>query len=86
MESLSSKNKNVKYLLRVVDVFTKYTWVKPLKDKIGKADLNAFIEIVNESNGKPDKLWVDQGIEFYNKFMQEWLENNNILMDSKVNQ
>ena len=33
MESLSSKNKNVKYLLCVIDVFTKYTWVKPLKDK-----------------------------------------------------
>ena len=33
MESLSSKNKNVKYLLCVIDVFTKYAWVKPLKDK-----------------------------------------------------
>ena len=86
MESLSSKNKNVKHLLRVIDVFTKYTWVKPSKGKIGKAVLNAFIEIINESNGKPDRLWVDQGREFYNKFMQEWLENNNILMDSKVNQ
>ena len=47
MESLSSKNKNVKYLLCVVDVSTKYTWVKPLKGKIGKAVLNAFIEIIN---------------------------------------
>ena len=42
MESLSSNNKNVKYLLYVIDVFTKYTWVKPLKDKNGKAVLNAF--------------------------------------------
>ena len=47
MESLSSKNKNVKYLLCVVDVSTKYTWVNPLKGKIGKAVLNAFIEIIN---------------------------------------
>ena len=61
MESLSSKNKNVKYLLCVIDVFTKYAWVKPLKDKKGKTVLNAFIEIVNESNRKPNKLWVDQG-------------------------
>ena len=47
MESLSSKNKNVKYLLCVVDVSTKYTWLKPLKGKIDKAVLNAFIEIIN---------------------------------------
>ena len=59
MESLSSKNKNVKYLLCVVDVFTKYACVKPLKDKNGKTVLNAFNEIVNESNRKPNKLWVD---------------------------
>ena len=61
IESLPSRNKNVKYFLCVVDVFTKYAWVKPLKDKKGKTVLNAFIEIVNESNRKPNKLWVDQG-------------------------
>ena len=47
MESLSSKNNNVKYLLCVIDVFTKYAWIKPLKDKKGKTILNAFIDIVN---------------------------------------
>ena len=48
--------------------------VKPLKDKKGKIILNAFIEIVNEPNCKPNKLWVDQGGEFYSKFMQEWFD------------
>ena len=67
MESLSSKNKNVKYLLCVIDIFTKFAWVKPFKDKKGKTVLNAFIKIINESNHKPNKLWVDQGREFYNK-------------------
>ena len=85
MESLSSKNENVKYLLCAKDVFTLYVWVKPLKDKKGKTVLNAFIKIVNESNRKPDKLWVDQGREFYNKPMQEWLDNNDILMYSTHN-
>ena len=61
MESSSLKNKNVKYLSCVIDLFTKYAWVKPLKDKKGKKILNAFIEIVNESNCKPNKLWVDKG-------------------------
>ena len=86
MESLSSKNKNVKYLLCVIDVFTKYAWVKPLKDKKGKTVLNAFIEIVNESNRKPNKLWIDQGREFYNKLLQKWLKDNNILMYSPHNE
>ena len=40
------------------------------------------MEIVNESNRKPNKLWVDQGRDFYNKFIQEWLDNNDILMNS----
>ena len=53
MEPLSSKNKNVKYLC-VIDVFTKYAWFKPLKERKGKTVLNAFIEIVNESNRKPN--------------------------------
>ena len=47
-----------------------------------KTVLNAFIEIINESNHKADKLWVDQGREFYNKLMQEWLNKNDTLMYS----
>ena len=58
--SLCSKNKNVKHLFCVIDVFTKYAWVKPLKDKKGETVLNAFIDIANESNHKPQKLWVEQ--------------------------
>ena len=59
-------------------MFTKYALVKPLKDKKGKAILNAFIEIVNESNCKPNELWINQGRKFYNKLMQEWLDINDI--------
>ena len=54
MESLFSKKENAKYLLCVIDGFTKYAWVKPLKDKEGKT-------VINKSNCKPNKLWVDQG-------------------------
>ena len=68
IESLSLKNKNVKYLLCVIDLFTRYEWVKPLKSK-AKTVLDAFIEIVNKSNCKPKKLWVDQGREFCNKLL-----------------
>ena len=70
IKSLSSENENVKYLLCMIDAFT-----KPLKEKKGKTVLNAFIEILNRSNRIPNK-----GPEFYNKLMQEWLENHDILM------
>ena len=56
MELLYSKNKNVKYLLCVINVFTKYACVKILKDKKVKTVLNAFIAIVDESNRKPHQL------------------------------
>ena len=56
MGSLSSRHKNDKYLLCVVDVFTKYAWIKPLKDKKAKTVLNAFVETVNESNHNTNKL------------------------------
>ena len=46
----------------VIDVSTKYAWVKPLKDKKGKTILNAFIEIINKSNRMPNKLWFDRGM------------------------
>ena len=64
----------------MIDVFTKNAWVKPLKDKKGKTVLNAFIEIVNESNHKPNKL----GKRIYNKLMQEWLHNTDILIKLKI--
>ena len=80
MESLSFRNKNVKYLLCVIDVFTKNAWLKLLKDKVSETVFNAFIEIVNESNCKPNNH--DQGRAFHDKTVQEWLGNNDILMCS----
>ena len=77
MESLSSFDRVVKDLLCVIEVFTKYTWVKPLKDKKAKTILPGF---VNESKRKPNKLLVDQGRELLNRHMQKWLDDNDILM------
>ena len=54
----------------MIDVFTKHVWVKPLNDERGKTGFNAFIKIVNNSNRKPNKLLVDQGKEFYDRFLQ----------------
>ena len=69
-------------MLCAINVFTKF----PLKDKQSKTVINVFIEIVNESHCKPNLLWVDQGRDFYNKLMQEWLGHNDILMHSTHNE
>ena len=55
MESSASNKKNVNYFLCVIDVFTKYAWIKPLENKKKKTVLYAFIEIVNEYNSNPIK-------------------------------
>ena len=70
----------------VMDVFHKYAQVEPLKYKKDKKVLNSFIKVVNESNRKAKKLWVDQGRQFYNNLMQECLDNNDILMYSAHNE
>ena len=66
MQSLSKYNKGIKYLLCAIDLFSKYAWVVPLKDKRGITIVNAFQKIISEER-KSNKMWVDQGGEFYNK-------------------
>ena len=71
MGSVSSKNQGVKYLLCVIDVFTKYPSVKPLKDKNAKTVLHSFVEIVKESKRQRNKLLVDQGRKFCSSHIQK---------------
>ena len=61
---ISKSNKGFRFLLCVIDIFSKYTWVVPLKDKIGVSIVNAFQKILKESNKKPNRVWVDKGGEF----------------------
>ena len=72
MQAFSKFNRGVKYLLAVIDIFSKYGWLVPLKNKTGKAVANALKEIFAER--KPTKMWVDKGKEFYNKDVQELIE------------
>ena len=81
-QSLSKKNKNIKYLLCAIDLYSKYAFVIPLKDKKGISVTNGFNKIIKQSGRKPNKIWVDQGSEFYNHFFKRWLSRNNIVMYS----
>ena len=64
MQLLTKFNKGIKYLLCVIDLFFKYAFVVPLKDKKGISTVNAFQSILNKSKRKPNKIWVDKGSEF----------------------
>ena len=66
MQLISKYNKGIRYLFCAIDLFPKHAFVVPLKDKKGTAIVNAFESILNKSKRKPNKIWVDQGSEFYN--------------------
>ena len=86
MQSLSRKNKGIKYLLCAIDLYSKYAFVIPLKDKKGISIVNAFNKIIKQYNKKPNKIWVDQGGEFYNHNFKKWLSDNDIIMYSTYNE
>ena len=85
MQSFSKYNKGINYLLCAIDLFSKYAWFVPIKDKKGISIVNSFKKII--SNGrKPNKIWVDQSSEFYNKSFRDFLKINNIEMYSTYNE
>ena len=86
MKLISKFNKGIRFLLCVINIYSKYAWVNPLKDKKGITITNAFQKVLKESNRKPNKIWVDQGNEFYNSSMKSWLEKNDIEMYSTHNE
>ena len=86
MQSLNRKNKGINYILCVIDLYSKYAFVIPLKDKKGISIVNGFNKIIKQSNRKPNKIWVDQGGEFYNNVFEKWLSDNDINMYSTYNE
>ena len=86
MQLISKYKKRIKYLLCVIDLFSKYAWVIPLKDKKGVNIVHAFQKILKQSNKKPNKIWVDKGSELYNNVFKEWLKDNDIKRYSTQNE
>ena len=76
MQLVSKSNKGFRFLLCVIDIYSKYACFIPLKDKKGIIITNVFQKILNESNRKQIKIWVDKGSEFCNRSMKSWLEKN----------
>ena len=85
MQSLGKYHNGIKYLLCAIDLLSKYRWVVPLKDKRGISIVNAFQKIISKGR-KPNKIWVDQGGEFYNDIFERFLKINNINMYPTYNE
>ena len=85
MQSLSKYNHRIKCLLCATDLLSEYALVVPLKDKRATAIDNAFQKTISKRR-KPNKIWVDQGGEFYNRLFKRFLKTNIIEMYSAYNE
>ena len=86
MQLIRKFNKGFRFLLCVIDIFSKYAWVVHLKDKKGVSIVNAFRKTLKESDRKPNKILNDKGSEFYNSSFKKWLQDNDIEMYSIHNE
>ena len=86
MQLISKYNKGIRYLSCAIDLFSKYAFAVSLKNKKGTTIVNDFQRILDNSERKPNKTWIDQGSEFYNTRFKKWLRDNNIEMSSTYNE
>ena len=78
LSRLQSFNSGYRYLLTVIDVFSKVAYVRPLKTKTGPALVKAFKDIFKESPQTPGRLQTDAGTEFLNAHVQRLFKRKNI--------
>ena len=76
VQLISKFDKEIIFLLCVIDIFSKYASVVPLKAKKELTIVNAFQKVLNKSDRKPNKIWVDKGSNFYNSSFKKWLKDN----------
>ena len=86
MQLINKFNKGFRFLLRVIDIFSKYAWVVLLKDKKGVSIVDAFEKILKESDRKPNKIWLDKESKFYINSFKKWLKDNDIEVHSIHNE
>ena len=86
MHLISKYNKGIRYLSCVIDLFSRYAWVIPLKSRKTESIVEGFKKILDDSNKKPNKIWVNHGSEFYNNKFKSFLKENEIEMYSTFNE
>ena len=85
MQLLSKFNKAICFLRCIIDIFSKYAWVFPLKDEKGITNTVPFQKTLDKSGPKINRIWVDKSYKFYKKSLNSWLQNINIEMHSTHN-
>ena len=78
MQLISKFNKEFRFLLCAIDIYSKYIWVIPINNKKGITIIDASQKDLEESNHKPNKIWLDKGSEFYKRSMKSWFKKNDI--------
>ncbi|KAJ8048841.1 hypothetical protein HOLleu_01315 [Holothuria leucospilota] len=78
ISSFSKQNKNHRYILTCIHIFSKFAWARALKDKSGKTIVRAFQSIIKAHNRKPQTLQTDKGKEFVNRPFQQFLRAHHI--------
>ena len=86
MQLITRYNKGIRNILCVIDLFGRYVWVIPLKNKKGESIVEGFQKILDDSNRKPNKIWVDHESEFYNNKFKIFLKENDSEMYSTFNE
>ena len=86
MQLLSRYNREYRFLLCVIDIYSKNAWVIPLKDKKGISIVNAFQKIIVDSRRRPNRIWIDKGSKFYDNSFKKWIKENDITMYSTNNE
>ena len=85
IHQFSQQNMNFRYILVVLDIFSRFAWARPLKDKTGVNVAKALQDIISISDRKPEKIWSDRGTEFYNTTVYRLLQRNDIELYSTHN-
>ena len=77
IQLISKFSEEIYFSLCVIGIFSTYVWVIPLNDRKGITSNNVFQQILDKYNHEPNKIWVDQGNEFYSRSIKSWLQDKN---------
>ena len=85
MQPLATENDGYRYLLVCIDVFSKFAWIIPLKNKTGPSLVEAF-KLILKSGRKPQKIQTDQGTEFFNRPFKALMKQEDIQLYNTYNE
>ena len=80
VQPLARYNNGYRYLITIIDTFSRYAWVRPLKTKSGSDVAQALEDVFRTSRRKPQKLCTDMGKEYENQEVHRLMSKHNIIL------